>query len=113
MSVKNSILTVPLTIFDSATVAGTYAPIITGGLAKACFLIRITNASTKDITISFDGVTDADYIFSNTANNIPAIYATTPNTFYANFAQGTQIYVKGTAGTGDIYISGYYQPQGV
>lgn len=112
MAVKNSIQTVPLTSFLSSSVTGSYAPIITGGLAKSCFLIRITNASTKDITISFDGVTDADYIFSSTANNIPGIYPLTPTTLYANFPQGTQIYVKGTAGTGNIYVAGYYQPQG-
>jgi hypothetical protein len=113
MSVKNSIQTVPMTTYASSTVTGTYAPMITGGLAKACFLLRITNASTKDIQISFDGITDADYIFSATANNIPSIYPLIPTTNYANFSAGTQIYVKGTAGTGDIYIAGYYQPQGV
>lgn len=111
MAVKNSISAVPLATFSSASVTGSYLPVITGGLAKSCFLIRITNASTKDITISFDGTTDADYIFSNTANNIPGIYPLIPNTNSAQFAHGTQIYVKGTAGTGNIYVAGYYQSQ--
>lgn len=110
---KNTIRTTPLATFDSATLSGTYAAVITGGLAKPCYLLRITNASNKDVTISFDGVNDSDYIFSNTANNIPAIYGSQPSAYVAIFPQGQQIYVKGSAGTGNIYIAGYYQPQGV
>lgn len=110
---KNIILTIPMTTFNSSGITGSYAPMITGGLAQACYLLRITNACNKDITISLDGVNDADYIFTNTANNIPAIYSLQPNGFVALFTKGQQIYVKGTAGTGNIYIAGYYQPQGV
>ena len=69
--------------------------------------------SNKDVTISYDGTNDADYIFSATANNIPAIYSIQPNTNVALWPQGQQIYVKGTAGTGSLFVSGYYQPQGV
>lgn len=112
MSVKNSIHAVPLASFNSASVSGMYQPIITGGLAKSCYVLRIINASTKDITISFDGSNDADYIVSATTAVLPEIYALIPNTNSAQFAQGTQIYLKGTAGTGTIYVAGYYQPQG-
>jgi len=112
MAVKNIIQAVPMTTFASSSVTGTYQPMITGGLAKPCFLLRITNQSTKDVTISFDGTNDADYIFFNTANNIPAVYSIQPNTSIALWPQGQQIYVKGTAGTGSIFIAGYYQPQG-
>lgn len=111
---KNSIKAVPMTTFDSSGVTTSFKPMITGGLAKACYLLRITNASNKDFTISFDGINDADYIFTNTANNIPVVYGAQPNGFTAQFPQGQQVYVKGAAaGTGNIYISGYYQPQGV
>lgn len=113
MPVKNSIATVPMTTFLSSSVTGTYAPIITGGLAHACFSISITNNSTQDITISFDGVNDSDYIPKATIKNIPPLYALIAQTNSAQFPLGTQIYVKGTAGTGDIYVAGYYQPQGV
>ena len=71
------------------------------------------NNSTQDITISFDGTNDADYIPKSTSKNLPLLYPLIPQTNSAQFAQGTQIYVKGTAGTGDIYVAGYYQPQGV
>ena len=110
---KNSIKAVPLSSFSSASVTGTYQPIITGGLSKACFLLRITNASDKDVTISYDGTNDADYIFSNTTNNIPTFNGAQPNAYVAQFPQGTQIYVKGTAGTGSIKVAGYYLPQGI
>jgi hypothetical protein len=110
---KNTIKAVPMTIVDSATLTNTYTATITGGLAQSCYLLRIINDSNQDITISYNGTTDADYILQGTGNNIPAIYASTPNGFKAEFAKGTQIYVKGTAGTGNLYIIGYYQPQGV
>lgn len=113
MPVKNSIATVPMTTFASSSVTGTYEPIITGGLAKPCFVISITNNSTQDINISFDGTTDADYIPKATSKNLPLLYPLIPQTNSAQFAQGTQIYVKGTAGTGSIFVAGYYQPQGV
>jgi hypothetical protein len=110
---KNTIHTVPLSSFNSASVSGTYQPIITGGLAQSCFLLRITNDSNQDITISYDGVTDSDYILQGTANNIPPAYPNIPNGYLALFAKGLQIYLKGTAGTGNIYVAGYYLPQGV
>ena len=113
MAVKNIIKAVPLASFDSASLTSDYQPVITGGLANACFLLRITNGGTTAITISYDGTNDADYLFSDTANNIPAIYSSIPNTFSAQWPQGQQVYIKGTAGTGEIYIAGYYQPQGV
>jgi hypothetical protein len=109
---KNIIQAVPMTTFNSASVTGTYEPMITGGLAKACYLLRITNASSVSVTISYDGINDSDFIFTETANNIPGIFNIQPNSNVAQFPQGQQIYVKGTAGTGNIYIAGYYQPQG-
>ena len=114
MPVKNTIQAVKLASFNSADVTNDYQPIITNtpGLAHSCFLLRITNESNKDVTISFDGVTDNDYIFSATANNIPAIYPIQPNTNSAQFPQGQQIWLKGTTGTGTIYVAGYYQAQG-
>ena len=111
---KNSIKTVPMTIFDSANMTTSYKPMIPGGLAKACYLLRITNNCQDDITISFDGTSDSEFIFTSTANNIPATYGAQPNGYTAQFPQGQQIYVKSiAASTGNIYISGYYQPQGV
>lgn len=111
MAVKNSIHAVPLSTFDSAAVTGVYQPVITGGLAKPCFEIHIVNTSNQGITISYDGVNDHDFIPATSHNTIPALYPNQPNTFSVSFAQGTQIYVKGTAGMGTIYIAGYYQPQ--
>ena len=112
MAVKNKILTIPLGSFASNSMSGTYQPVFSGnGIPNACFSLRVINNSTQDVTISFDGTNDSDYVIKATSQNIPAIYALLPNTLSAQFAQGTQVYVKGTAGTGTIYISGYYQPQ--
>lgn len=110
---KNIIKAVPLTSFSSSSITSSYQPIITGGLAAPCFLLRITNNTTEDFLISFDGINDADYIFKDTTSNIPTLYSNQPPSYIAVWPQGQQIYVKGTAGTGTLYIAGYYQPQGV
>lgn len=111
MAVKNIVLPITLTSIDSATVTGSYQAINSSGLPKACFLLRITNASNKDVTVSFDGSTDQEYVVAGTS--LPLNFQTNaqPNTNIANMAQGTKVYVKGAAGTGSIFLSGYYQPQ--
>jgi len=110
MAVKNKVLAIPLTNVASSTLGASYLPINATGLANPCFLIRITNASNKDVTISYDGVNDHEYLVSATFMDINAQTNSQPNTNIANFATGTVVYVKGTAGTGIIYLSGYYQP---
>lgn len=67
-------------------------------------IVRILNASTADVTVSVDGTNDYDYVpaamsvqyeaGTNRGNSSPEM----------NFQQGTQILVKGTAGTGTIYV---------
>lgn len=111
MAVKNKILAIPLTSIDSSTFTGAYQVINTNGLPNACFLIRIINDSSVDITISYDGTTDNDYIRTNETLQLPLQSNAQPNNFIALIAAGTKIYVKSSAGTGLVYISGYYQPQ--
>ena len=67
-------------------------------------IVKIVNNSNEDATVSIDGVNDYDYVpaggFSlydlgtNRGNSSPE----------AAFAQGTQISVKGTSGSGNIYV---------
>lgn len=114
MAVKNSILTIPMiSIASSSLNTMTYTALNPAGIPKACFQIKIFNNSDEDVFVSFDGSTDADYIIAGANVFIPTIFSAQPNTYVANFSLGTIVYLKGTAGTGDIYLAGYYQAQGV
>ena len=110
MAQKNNIKPIPLTNIASSTVSGTYAAINSSGLANPCFLIRIINNSTQDVTVSYDGVNDHEFVPKATTVAVTG-QANVPQ--FGTFSAFTVVYVKGTAGTGNIYLSGYYQPQGV
>lgn len=111
MALKNSIAAVPLKTFASASLTGTYQPINAGGLTKACFTIRLMSTSSTDVTISYDGTTDNDYLVAGTTLQLPNQSNGQPNNFIASFPSSFTVWVKGTAGTGNLYLSGYYQPQ--
>jgi hypothetical protein len=105
---KNVVLPIPLTSIDTSTFTGAYQVINTTGLPEACFMIRITNDSDRDATISFDGVHDHDFSIMGSTGQI----YTSNEGNRSNFAKLIKIYVKGLAnGTGSIYLSGYYRPQ--
>jgi hypothetical protein len=109
MAVSNSIQAIPLTSIDSATLASSYKVINAGGLAAPCFLIRIINTSGVTVTISYDGTTDNDVLAANSTLQLDFQENSQPNNYIAKLSKGTQIYAKGTAGTGLIYLAGYTQ----
>lgn len=92
----------PLRSIDSATLTGSYQALGTP-LVHPSYKLKIVNNSTSLVTISINGTSDIDvvpsisgWIYDETvlgpANNLPAVPA------------GTQIFVKGAAGTGLIYL---------
>jgi hypothetical protein len=109
MSVKNSVSAIPLKSIDSATFTGSYQLIYSGGTPNACFLLSIINNSNKDITVSYDGATDHDFVPTLKARDLPVQTNSQPNNKTALFAAGTKVWVKGVAGTGLVYLAGYYQ----
>lgn len=111
MAVKNYVLAVPLTSLASSSFAGSYTAINSAGLPQACWMIRLTNNSDQDATISYDGTHDHEFIPKATSREFYAQASMQPNNFIANFAKGLVVYAKGTAGmAGSIYLSGYYNP---
>ncbi len=100
---------IPLSSFDTSSLSGTYQVINSTGLPHACFLIRINNDSNMDITVSFDGTTDQEFVSSNSSLTLPFQSNSSPNGFVAKMAKGTKVYVKGSSGMGSVYLSGYYQ----
>jgi len=97
-----------MTSLNTAALTGDY-DVVNAGLSNACFLLRITNDSNRDLVISYDGATPHDYIPAGDRLDINAQANATPNGNVALFRKGLPIYVNGAInGTGFVYIAAYY-----
>ena len=113
MSVRNTIKAIPLTNIASSALTTSYQAINSTGLPNACCLLRLVSTSSTSVTISYDGVNDHEFLLDGESFNINAQANSQPVSLTANFPIGTKVYAKGTAGTGNIYLSGYYVPNGI
>lgn len=83
-----------LRTLNSATLTGGYDALGTP-LENSAFICKMVNNSNVTVTVSIDGSTDIDvcpatsFWLYDEFNDLPA---------------GTQFYVSGTAGTGNIYL---------
>ncbi len=111
MSFATNILPEELRSIDSSGFDDTYQPLDTRLGHMAC-LVKFVNASDIDVTISWDGVTDHDFIPANSF----ALYDITQQTqreFGIYISKGTQFYVKGAeAGEGSVYMTVLYPAEG-
>lgn len=113
MAYKNAVKAIPLSTFDSASVSSSYQAVNTNGLPNSCYMLRIVNDSDKAITVSYDGSTAQEYVAANTTAQLEGVLNNgTPYAQGGIFPLGLIVYIKGTAGTGTIALSGYYQPSG-
>lgn len=112
MSLKNNVAAIPLTSFNTSGLSTSYQVINTGGLAAPCFMIRIINNSNADITISYDGLTDNEFVPKTSSVNLNFQTNAQPQANASIMKKGTVLWVKGAgAGSGFVYVSGYYNPQ--
>lgn len=112
MAFKDSIAAIPLSTFDSSTMTADYQLITPeAGIPFACMLIKISNGSSDPITISYNGSTDEEYILAGESFPIYAQPLKQPQNLRCMWPQGTTVWVKGTASTGLISVSGYYSPR--
>lgn len=109
MAVKNSVAAIPLKSIDSASFTGSYQLIYSLGTPNACFFLSIINNSNRDITVSYDGTNDHDFVPTLKSRDLPVQTNSQPNNKIALFATGTKVWVKAAAGTGFVYLAGYYQ----
>jgi len=110
--VKNKVLPIPLASIDSATFTGAYQLLTT--LAQPCVTLQIVNNSDRDITVSYDGTIDHDFIQDTKERGWAFQNNAQPANFVAILAKNTKVYVKGSAGgTGLVTLSGWYSPQGL
>lgn len=106
---KDKIQPIGLTSRASSTLTAGYQSINPNGLPQACEIIYLTSSSSTEVTVSFDGVNDHEILVA-TAGRIPLFAQNNaqPKAEKSLWPKGTVVYVKGTAGTGNIYLSGYY-----
>lgn len=106
----NYVLPIPLQTFNTANLLAGYQLMNPGGLTHPCYMIKFYNASGVAIYISWDGVTDHEYLPPESWFPIYA-QSNAQKRDAALFKTGTMFWVKGTAGAGILTLSGYYQPQ--
>lgn len=89
---------------DSATLAGSYAA-VGGPLLHPSYILKLVNNSNVLVTISIDGLTDVDVA---PAGSFWVYDEDEGNPSHESVPAGTQIFVKGSAGTGLIYVVSKY-----
>lgn len=105
----NSVKATPLLTFNSASLTGTYQAINgPAGLPHECAMLLWSNDGSTAFMISYDGITDNEYILADSYKPLLFKECSLPNNNVATLSKGTIIYVKGTAGTGTIAASAYY-----
>jgi hypothetical protein len=95
-----------LRTINSATFTGAYQA-LGGAFSHNPFLIKLVNASTVPVTVSYDGVSDQDicpsgsfYLYDEGSN--------ASREAGLCIGIGTRVYVKGAAGVGSVYLVAQY-----
>lgn len=94
---------------NSAAMTGTYQAI---GLpfSNAAAIVKIVNDSDELVDVSIDGTTDHDVV-PGSSFFLYDITSDSPGGTPEFLPQGTQFFVKGTAGTGLVYLVYMYPIQ--
>jgi len=105
MAYTNRISWEPLRTFNAASLNGSFQSIGVP-LANPSYILKMVNNSTSLVTISIDGVTAIDVCPANSY----WLYDedTSGNPTPEGIPEGTQIFVNGSAGTGNIYVVSQY-----
>jgi hypothetical protein len=106
---KNSIKADTVAVFDSSGLSTSFKAMNSSGLTGPTVFLRVYNASSKDIYISFDGTNSHDFLKSGDTLTLNFQNNAAPNNNVAMMKKGTIVYVKGaSSGTGNISLSAYY-----
>lgn len=114
MKLTNRVYAVPADYLPALAIPQfVFLPINVDPLPEPCFLVRIINASTEDIWISYDGVTTHDYLPSGHIATIDYQTNALPNACVAQEPKGLIVYVKDVNAPlkpmGYIYLAAYTQ----
>lgn len=96
----------PLRSLDSATLAGAYLPVGTP-FVHPIRIIKFTNNSSVDVTISWDGSTDHEILVSGSFLLLD-VSSNKEESRPFDISAHTQISVKGPVGVGFIFVSAYF-----
>lgn len=97
----------PMQSLDTSTLSGSYLP-LGSGLSNPSRIFKIINASTVPVTISTDGSTDNDYIPADGGFTLYDAGTNRGNPSPELNLPPTQFFVKGSAGTGSVYLVSMY-----
>ena len=102
---------IPMSSFASSSITASYQAVNSNGFLLDIKILRIINNSSSDITISYDGITDHDFIQLGSVLNLSLQSNHACNSLYSSGTlygrQFQKVYAKGTAGTGNLYVVGY------
>lgn len=104
----NKVQAATLTSVAGSSLSSSYTVINTNGLPEPCFLIRITNTTSGAVTISLDGSTDHDIVPGSGSITIEAQTNAQPPAWFSLFGKYQKVWVKGSSGSGNVYLSAYY-----
>lgn len=105
---QNKVKAITRTSLAGSSLTSSYQAVNSAGLPEACFQITLFNTTNGTIDVSYNGSTDNDIIPANGSLTIAAQTNNQPSAQVALFAKGQIVYVKGSSGTGSVYLSGYY-----
>lgn len=108
---QNKVKAIARTSLAGSSVSSSYQALNASGLGAACFKIAIYNTTNTALDVSYDGTTDNDVVPANSFIEIMSQTNAVLNSNVALFPSNTVVYVKGSAGSGNIYLSGYYVSQ--
>jgi len=96
----------PLRSVAASTFSGAYVTLGTP-FVHSIRIMKLTNNANVDVTVSWDGINDHEYL---PAGSFLLLDVATNKEASVTFeiAQNTQLSVKGSAGTGSVYLSAYY-----
>lgn len=109
-AIKNKILPIEITSVASSGLTGTY--VLKKTLEQPLAILKIVNNSNQLVEISWDGSADHDVVRANDTFILNAATNSEGPENRSLVPDKTRIYMKGTAGTGNIYIGGFYHPAG-
>lgn len=110
MAYVNKVSPIPLSSIDSATFTGAYQ-LLSGaaGITAGCTQLHIVNNANVSITVSYDGTNDHDFLLAATDRQLNFQNNALPTASVAALPKGTKVFVKGAAGAGLVFLSGWTQ----
>lgn len=94
--------------FDTAILDAAYLIANSFEVEGSISILHIFNDSNTSVIISYDGVNDHDVIPLLTGVTYNLQSNASPQNFEYKIKKGSRVYVRGTAGVGNIYFSGWY-----